>query len=199
MTRLLLLLLLLAAVVTVPALAQTRPQKPTPCWTGLEIMQDYPEAANYLAIGSVWLRLGMTKEQVSRTLQSYEIIRKDDDWRVITAMEEPRRSVFLEFTNGRLSYAWHEWPIRTSDDIVPAIFGAVNSLGLGLPPAQSGGPRARPLGCSIWTDVVSTVEAAADRVWVQCGPKSVLIAKGRAGSGPVESVVYVYLGMPRQP
>jgi len=52
-------------------------------------MQDYPEAANYLEIGSAWLRLGMTKEQVSQVLRDYEIIRKDDDWAVITAIDEP--------------------------------------------------------------------------------------------------------------
>ena len=125
-----------------------------------------------IEIAGVKLHLGMTKADVAERFVGIQISKVTEE---LWAIDKGGNSQ-LKFKNGRLVSANHSW-INTGDDQMDALFAVVSLLN-----------REGYSACKISTDtkVVPTTDAdtgriisapSAERVWIDCGQKSVLIIK----------------------
>lgn len=130
-----------------------------------------------IEINGVSLRLGMTKSEVEQKFQGSQIVKSSQDGWLIG-----NPGSLLHFTVGRLTFAERNWP-NQSNDIGEQLFGAVNSI-------NSEGFY----NCRVYTDVKTDPAATLHRVWIDCGDKSVLVARYVGASGKVYNTVDEHLG-----
>jgi len=134
-----------------------------------------------IEIGGAKLRLGMTKAQVAEKLVGHEVKKiNDDDWMVGT-VEELRAGRDLpevQFTRGLLSYADRQWT-TVQNDTAEALFGVVTSLN------DEGFSK-----CTVSADTHAETDIglSAERVWILCGEKTVLVARQTIGGKSFTSV-----------
>ncbi|MGC1902326.1 MAG: hypothetical protein WA715_00735 [Candidatus Acidiferrum sp.] len=112
----------------------------------------------FIEIGGVKLRLGMSKSEVAEKLVGSAVTKINGDWWVLGKV-----SPSLQFTDGRLSFADRTWS-TTEDDIAESLFGVVNSF-------NAEGYSA----CKISADISSSPASMAQRVWIDCGEKTILV------------------------
>lgn len=131
-----------------------------------------------LEVSGTKVHLGMTKAEVSEKLSGTEISKINENNWVVGAIPGPT----LQFTNGRLSYADRYW-ITYDNDIVEALFGAVNSLN------QEGFSA-----CTVTAVLKTLPDSTGHSVEIMCGEKSVLITRLSFGGKSYNSV-YEQLGI----
>ena len=121
------------------------------------------------SVGGASLRLGMTKAQVAEKLVGHEITKINDAvWMLGTAEEMQHRELpELQFTNGLLTYADRQWT-TANNDAAEALFGVVTSLN------NEGLSR-----CAVTADThaETDLDLNAQRVWIVCGEKTLLVAR----------------------
>jgi len=137
-----------------------------------------------IEVGGAELRLGMTKGEVTDKLAGNAITKaKDDDWIVAPSGQS---GPFLQFTNGRLSFASRNWATY-DNDIAEALFGAVTSLN------QQGFSA-----CTVTTDIKADPTMTLHRIWITCGEKTLLVARASfSDSGKSYNTVDEHLGTAR--
>jgi hypothetical protein len=144
-----------------------------------------------IVLGSVSLRLGMSKSEVRDKLSDYGITElKENDWYIFAdkltdpPTTDPLGLGEVEFTNGHVSFISRSWLTRDTD-VIDAIFGAVMSL-------KREGIRA----CSISADTVTDPQMRTERTWIQCGKKSLQIGKLHSDFGAHLQFVEEQMGQP---
>jgi hypothetical protein len=92
-------------------------------------------------------------------------------------VRSPDDSHVLEFKNGQLVFAEREWNTKDKDGL-DAVLGALGAL------AEKAGNQP----CSVIQSPVSSPDSSYSRVFVVCGSRSVLVAKGTLMSQPFVDV-----------
>jgi hypothetical protein len=130
-------------------------------------------------VGKTKLRLGMTKAEVSERLAGVAFRRDTDDFWIIGTGNNASPS--LQFTNGRLNFVTRNWE-TTDNDIVVALFGVITSLnGEGFSV------------CKVSADMKADPTMTAQRVWIACGEKTILVHRATIG-GKIYNTVDEQLG-----
>jgi hypothetical protein len=127
----------------------------------------------------------MTKAQVAEKLAGVEITKIHDDEWMVGSLEKKELGPTLEFTKGALSYAERFWTVSDTDT-VEQLFGAVSSLN------NEGFSQ-----CSVTADTNNSPDIRAQRVWIMCGEKSVLVVRRTIVGGHSYDAVYERLGRMR--
>jgi len=128
------------------------------------------------------LRLRMTKAAVTEKLAGTEITKiHDNEW---IAGSPEHLGPTLQFTDGSLSFADREWTTGYNDT-GEALFGVVNSL-------NSEGFSS----CSVRADTHSSPDIVSQRVWIDCGEKTIVLIR-RSISGKTFTSVMEQLGTMR--
>ncbi len=138
---------------------------------------------DYIDVFGTRLRIGMTKADVAEKLSGAEIIRvHEDSW--LVGPEKSTSSV--QFKNGRLTFADRSWGTKNGD-VAEELFGAVNSI-------NSEGYSQ----CHVFADTRSFPEMTTQRVWMQCGNKSLLVLRTSYINGHTYNEVSEQLGTMRE-
>lgn len=138
-----------------------------------------PRGKAVLEVSGTKLHLGMTKAEVSEKLSGKEFWKVNENNWVVAAKEKLGPS--LQFTDGHLNFADRYW-VTYDNDIVEALFGAVNSLN------QEGFSA-----CAVTAGTKASPDVTAQNIWIMCGEKSVLITRHTIG-GKSHNMVYEQLG-----
>jgi len=119
-----------------------------------------------LEVGTVTVWLGMTQEEAAKKFRDggYEANLAGEQLLVKSVSE----AHVLWFKAGRLAFAEREWNTAYKADQVDAVIGALGELA----------EKTKNEPCSVIHSPVSTPNLSADRVFVSCGQRSVLIGKG---------------------
>jgi hypothetical protein len=128
------------------------------------------------------LRLGMTKAEVTDKLAGTEVTKIHDNEWIAGSLEHLGPT--LQFTDGSLTFADREWTTGYND-LGEALFGVVNSL-------NSEGFSS----CSIRADTHSSPDIIAQRVWINCGEKTIVLIR-RSMTGKTYTSVMEQLGTMR--
>lgn len=129
---------------------------------------------DYITVGEAKLRLGMSKAAVSKALEGHRIVQSQDSDLWMIDPDDPV-AVTVQFTNGRVDVVTKEWPTKHGD-VAGVIFGLVSSLQREAHPA---GLALYP--CIVATDTLTKPNMTIQRVWAQCGPKTVMILRFDTG------------------
>jgi len=138
----------------------------------------------------VKLHLGMTKADVAERYVGTQVTKVSEDFWIIGKAEN---SGTVRFKNGKLEFADRSW-IYTGDDPIDSIFAAISSLN-----------RDGYFLCKVATDTQNSPvyaenrglpvsNTSAERIWIVCGIKSVLISKLKIGDHPPGADVSERLG-----
>jgi len=138
----------------------------------------------------VKLRLGMTKAAVAERFVGTQVTKVSEDFWIIG---KAGNSGTVRFKNDKLEFADRSW-IYTGDDPIDSIFAAVSSLN-----------RDGYFSCKVATDTLNNPvyaenqglpasSTSAERIWIVCGIKSVLISKMKIGDHPPGADVSERLG-----
>ncbi len=120
-----------------------------------------------LDLGSVTVWLGMQKTDALSAFQlaGYTVTGKPSEETMFVVGNSTTYSV--AFKRGRLSFAGREWLTSSSDEL-DAVLNALAAL------ASHGASS-----CAIAHQPLSSPDTSVDRVFVDCGERSVLLAKGK--------------------
>jgi hypothetical protein len=138
----------------------------------------------------VKLHLGMTKADVAERYVGTQVTKISEDFWIIG---KAGNSGTARFKNERLEFADRSW-IYTGDDPIDSLFAAVSSLN-----------RDGYYSCKVAADTLNTPvyadnrglpasNTSAERIWIVCGIKSVLISKMKIGDHPPGADVSERLG-----
>ena len=118
-----------------------------------------------LDLGSVTVWLGMPQQEVLSKFEAagYRVQPVNETTMVLNG----ERVYDVKFTAGRLSYADRDW-IGRDVKAFDAVIGALGAL------AQYGGSP-----CRVSHDPIAEPGHSADRIFISCGKRSVLIIKGK--------------------
>jgi len=132
-----------------------------------------------LEVAGTRLVMGMTKAQVTEKLAGVNIEKLHDDRWMIGSLEKGKEELgpILEFSNGMLSYAEREWS-TSANDVPGALFGAMTSLN-----------KEGFSDCHVTADLYTAPDTKAQRVWIHCGEKSVLLITRFIGDHGYTSVL----------
>ena len=129
-----------------------------------------------IEVGGTELHLGMTQAQVAAKLFGDEITKiKDDEW-MLGSLSKGHMGPTLQFTNGVLSYAEREWT-TSENDVGEALFGVISYL-------NTQGFSS----CIVTADTKPSPDLTAQRVWISCGVKTVLLIRYSIGGHSYNSV-----------
>jgi len=122
-----------------------------------------------LDLGSVTVWLGMQETDALSAFQlaGYRVMRKPSEQMIFIVGNSTTYSV--AFRDGSLAYADREWPSSASDEL-GAVLKALTAL------ASHGATS-----CSIVDNPLNQPDMSAIRVLIDCGARSVLLAKGKYG------------------
>lgn len=122
--------------------------------------------SDYLDVGGVRLRLGMSKSELENKFSSENVTKTDDGgWFLKVGVSYST----LRFTDGKLTFADRSW--RNGDaDTFDALFGLVTSL-------NNEGYSA----CTVFADTRADPQLSARRVWIRCGKKAILVIEIKEG------------------
>jgi hypothetical protein len=146
--------------------------------------QKVPLSRSAIEVAGVRLRLGMAKAQVAEKLAGVVLTKVNDDEWMIGSFEKGNIGPSIQFHNGVLSYAERFWT-TADNDVADALFGVVTTLN------DEGFSN-----CTVTADTHTSPDINAQRVWIACGEKSVLIIKRLIGGHSYNSV-YEQLGKRR--
>ena len=136
--------------------------------------QPQPLSKSKIEVAGATLRLGMTKGQVAEKLTGHDISKlNEDEWMINS---EKHSGPLVQFHNGVLTYADRIWTVG-DDDVTQALFGAVsafNDEGLSL--------------CKVAADTSPVPGMNAQRVWIKCGEKSILLIRRFIGGHSFDEV-----------
>ena len=118
----------------------------------------------YIDILGVRVRLGMTKLDIADKLGSQKMSDGSTENFWLFGEKRPWPSS-IEFKVGRVIYASESW-IGSDGDVARALFGAVSSL-----------TKQGYANCEISSDTQTTPSLTAERVWIVCGKKSILVQR----------------------
>jgi hypothetical protein len=120
-----------------------------------------------LELGSVTVWLGMPKTEALLQLQNagYQVLGQPSE--VSKVPKNGNQFYDFSFKNGMLAYADRNWYSSQTDEM-DAVLGAMAAL-------VSEGAEA----CSISHDPVSKPEESADRIFINCGERPVLLMKSK--------------------
>jgi hypothetical protein len=136
------------------------------------------------------LYLGMTKAEVAERYVGTQIAKVNEDLWIIGKVG---MSGTVRFKDDKLQFADRSW-IYTGDDPIDSIFAAVSSLN-----------RDGYFSCKVAADTLNNPvyaenqglpvsNTSAERIWIVCGTKSVLISKTKIGDHPPGADVSERLG-----
>lgn len=145
-----------------------------------------------IEIGGVKLRLGMTKAQVAEKLAGQQLMKPDDDelWLgTVDDIKAGRDLPTMQFTRGLLTFAERRWT-TPNDDTAEALYGLITHLN------DEGFAK-----CTVRTDTHTNtdVDVVWQRVWIDCGEKTALLARETVSGGKSFSSVSEQLGRFRFP
>lgn len=137
---------------------------------------------------TVWL--GMPKAEAVKKFSDagYEVLDTGDG--IIASAGNENHD--MRFTNGRLVYAdigWYNPHTNSNTAEIDAALGALSAL------ADKGNSRA----CFLSHEPTSHPDMQADRVFVRCGSRSVLILSGKMNGEPVVDVLERIGDIPTSP
>jgi hypothetical protein len=137
--------------------------------------QSLPDERVSLEVGSVTVWLGMPKAEVVKKFSDagYEVTDSGDG----VLAHSGRELHDLHFENGRLVYADLQW-YNSNTEEMDAVLGALGAL--------ADKTKSRP--CSMSHEPLSKPDTALDRIFIFCGDRSVLIARGKFLGKPVMDV-----------
>lgn len=147
-------LLLLAALLALPAYTSQSQSLPEKEITSLDL-------------GSVTVYLGMAKQEAMKKLAAVGHTPKDLGDKI--GVETGTGTHILWFKNNRLVFADLEWYTEHTGDGIDAVLGALGALAQ----KNNGHP------CAVLHGPLSDPDVSVDRVFVECGKRSVLISKGK--------------------
>jgi hypothetical protein len=121
-----------------------------------------------LEVGTVTVWLGMTQEEAAKKFRDagYEATLAGNQLLLKSGSE----AHVIWFKAGRLAFAEREWNTAYKVEQVDAVIGALGALA----------EKANNEPCSVIHSPVSTPNLSANRVFVSCGQRSVLIGNGTA-------------------
>lgn len=133
-----------------------------------------------VSIGSVDLKLGMTKQEVFR---QFPKVFSDSGKHFATAAEIPDGDMVfvcssavsgtcdgaeLQFHNSRLNYASKSWYTnKSAPATIAEILGALSTIA----------PNKKTSSCTVRYDEEHTTEGIVEKSWISCGSKGVYIAR----------------------
>jgi hypothetical protein len=130
-----------------------------------------PLSKESLEVAGAKLRLGMAKADVAERIASFQVLKVgEDEWMI-------EKSGTVHFRNGKLCLIDRSW-LNGQTDPIDAFYGAVSSLN-----------REGYSSCTISADTRTSPDSSFNRVWLDCGQKSVLVIKGQIGGHPVVDVL----------
>lgn len=136
----------------------------------------------YIDILGVRVRLGMTKLDIADKLGSQKMNDGSNENFWLFGEKRPWPSS-IEFKDGRVIYASESW-IGSDGDVARALFGAVSSL-----------TKQGYAACEIFSDTQTTPSLTAERVWIVCGKKSILVQRMQDSKNTYQQV-FEKLGSP---
>ncbi len=127
-----------------------------------------PKPLVSLELGSVTVWLGMTQTEALLKLQraGYHV-EGDSAMRIVNDGE---KVYTIEFENGQLTFADREWHSQGTN-VMDAVLGALTAL------ASYG-----PASCAVTHAPITQPDYASDRIFIECGKRSVLLSQGHFGS-----------------
>jgi hypothetical protein len=140
--------------------------------------QSYPKpqlSQEYIDVLGDRVRLGMTKLDIADKLGSQKVNDGSTENFWLFGEKRPWPSSII--------YAAESWD-RSDGDVVRALIGAVNTLN-----------RQGFAACEIATDTQHTPSLTAERVWIVCGKKSILVQRMQDGKDTYQQV-FEKLGSP---
>jgi hypothetical protein len=136
----------------------------------------------YVDILGVRVRLGMTKLDIADKLGSQRMSDGSTENFWLFGEKRPWPSS-IEFKNGTVIYAAESW-VGSDGDVARALFGAVSSL-----------THQGYAACEVSSDTQTTPSITAERVWIGCGKKSILVQRMQDGKNTYRQV-FERLGSP---
>lgn len=139
-----------------------------------------------LEVGTVTVWLGMTKEQATKKFSGAGYVVTNDGDKLL--MRNGGDAHVIWFSDGRLAFAEKGWNTTDKNDPLDAVVGALASL-------------ARKVGshpCSVIHSPISSPDSSSNRVFISCGERSVLIAKGTVVGQPFVDISERIGDMPRK-
>jgi hypothetical protein len=118
----------------------------------------------YIDVRGVRVRLGMTKLDIADKLGSEKMNDGSTENFWLFGEKRPWPSS-IEFKDGRVVYAAESW-IGSDGDVARALFGAVSSI-----------TKQGYAACELSSDTQTTPSLTAERVWIVCGKKSILVQR----------------------
>jgi hypothetical protein len=138
----------------------------------------------------VKLQLGMTKADVAERYVGTQVTKTTEDFWIIGKVG---LSGTVRFKNDKLQFVERSW-IYTGDDPIDSIFAAVSTLN------RDGYSSCKVVAGTLNTAVYGenqgllVANTSAERIWIVCGIKSVLISKTKIGDQPPGADVSEWLG-----
>ncbi len=128
-----------------------------------------PAFAQTLDLGSVTVSLGMTRQQTLSLFSGvrYTVLDPTTTKLMLITDSDYKHTYLVQFTNGRLTYASRSWASTYENGLEDAI-KALSAL------AQKSATL-----CSVSHEPLSEPDSAADRLFVKCGQRGVLMYKGK--------------------
>jgi hypothetical protein len=129
-----------------------------------------------LDVGAATVWLGMPQEEAAKKFRDagYKVMVAHDQ--LLLRSDSDARAIW--FKDGRLVFADREWNTNNTFDKVDAVIGALGELA----------ERVKTESCVVVHSPISSPESTGNRVFVSCGERSVLIAKGTLMGTPYETV-----------
>lgn len=122
-----------------------------------------------LSLGSATVWLGMDKATAKRIIEAASMIFPDDpspNGQVLAVDVQAKRIYTLKFNNGKLVYADRNWLSGTSN-VLTSVMDALSSL------IDQGATK-----CTITHAPISSPTMKANRVFIDCGDRGILLSSG---------------------
>jgi hypothetical protein len=137
-----------------------------------------------LECGTVTIWLGMAQSQVEKEFHNAGYYVPDLNAQKLSLVTDlQRKHVYsVGFESEKLVYASRDWPV-TGTNQLSAVIGSLSAF------AANG-----KMSCSIQSSPLKSPDISAERVIVNCGERSLVIAKGKSAVAPDFAAVTEWIG-----
>ena len=141
-----------------------------------------------LEVGTVTVWLGMTKEEATKKFSGAGYVVTNDGDKLLLRNGGDAHIIWFR-DDGRLAFANQGWNTTDKSDLLDAVMGALGSL------AEKVGSHP----CSVIHSPISSPDSSSNRVFISCGERSVLFAKGTIVGQPFVEISERIGDMPTKP